>query len=105
MPQEAQLRPLGRLPTVFTLSHIHITRVGVCQVEFEKIDALPATCMVNERVEGCPGTRARGMVASPEGPNVGLRKFRRPYFTGTIKCSYGVPPHMIHGLPDFGSLE
>jgi len=27
------------------------------------------------------------------------------YFTGTIRCSYGVPPHMIHGFPEFGSLE
>jgi hypothetical protein len=27
------------------------------------------------------------------------------YFTGTIKGSYGVPPHIIHGPPERGSDE
>ena len=27
------------------------------------------------------------------------------YFTGTMRCSYGVPPHMIHGPPECGSEE
>src|ERR1700694_4652671 len=28
-----------------------------------------------------------------------------PYFTGTIRCAYGVPGNMIQGPPECGSVE
>src|SRR5262249_1434964 len=49
--------------------------------------------------EGRQTTASVGALMPGRGPE------RSPYFTGTIRCSYGVLPHMIHGFPDFGSLE
>jgi len=47
-----------------------------------------------------------GMLIPPESLKAGVHnRSIPPYFTGTIKCSYGVPPHIIHGPPERRSDE